>query len=192
VCTSPPVPPCADARFGEVTQQETGAISNYNGMVVSFEQHFTRWGSGLFQVNYTYGHALDEVSNGGIGVFTTGGSLFPQDASNLRGSYGAAEYDTRHSLTGNYVWEVPVKEALRGHGPDSLVKGWQLQYRERSSPTLGFPIRRLTSPKPAIWSITISSEQFIPCQWLLWALQDLAGRERSFPRHRCRANRHKS
>jgi hypothetical protein len=126
VCTSPPVPPCADARFGEVTQHETGAISNYNGMVVSFEQRFTRWGSGLFEVNYTYGHALDEVSNGGIGVFTTGGSLFPQDANNLRGSYGAAEYDTRHSLTGNYVWEVPVKEALRGHGPDSLVKGFQL------------------------------------------------------------------
>ena len=38
-------------------------------MVVSFEQRFTRWGSGLFQANYTYGHALDEVSNGGIGIF---------------------------------------------------------------------------------------------------------------------------
>ncbi len=125
-CSSPPVPPCYDSRFTGVTQYETSAISNYNGMVVSFEQRFTRWGSGLVQVNYTYGHALDEVSNGGIGVFTTAGSLVPQDANNLRGSYGAAEYDTRHSLTGNYVWEVPVKEALRGHGPDSLVKGWQL------------------------------------------------------------------
>jgi hypothetical protein len=126
VCSSPPVPPCADVRFGGVTQYETSAISSYNGMVVSFEQRFTRWGSGMLQVNYTYGHALDEVSNGGIGYFTLGSSVVPQDANNLRGSYGAADYDARHSINANYVWEVPVKEVLHGHGPDSLLKGWQV------------------------------------------------------------------
>jgi hypothetical protein len=109
-----------------VTELQTNAISNYNGMVVSFEQRVARWGSGFYRVNYTYGHALDEVSNGGLSFFTTGGSIFPQDANNLRGSYGAAEYDARHSVTGNFVWEIPFKEALRGHGPDSLVKGWQI------------------------------------------------------------------
>jgi len=126
VCTIPYLPPCADPRFGGVTELQTNAISNYNGMVVSFEQRFTRWGRGLYRVNYTYGHALDEVSNGGLSYFTTGGSVFPQDANNLRGSYGAAEYDARHSVTGNFVWEVPFREALRGHGPDSLLKGWQI------------------------------------------------------------------
>ena len=125
-CSSPPVPPCADPRFREVTEYDTDAISNYNGTVVSFEQRFTRWGNGMFQVNYTYGHALDEVSNGGIGPFAYGSSVNPQDANNLRGSYGAADYDARHSFNANYVWEVPVKEALRGHGSDYLVKGWQI------------------------------------------------------------------
>jgi hypothetical protein len=105
---------------------QTNAISNYNGMVVSFEQRFTRWGSGLYQVNYTYGHALDEVSNGGLSYFTSGGSIYPQDANNLRGSYGAAEYDARHSVTGSFFWEIPFKQALRGRAPDSLVKGWQI------------------------------------------------------------------
>jgi len=130
VCTIPYVPPCADPRFGGVTELQTNAISNYNGMVVSFEQRFARMGGGLYQVNYTYGHALDEVSNGGLSFFTNGGFVFPQDANNLRGSYGAAEYDARHSVTGNFVWEVPFaalfKEAIRGHGPDSLLKGWQV------------------------------------------------------------------
>src|SRR5271157_520359 len=126
LCTTPLVSPCADPRFGGVTEFQSNAISNYNGMVVSFEQRFTRWGNALFQVNYTYGHALDEVSNGGVTVFTTADSIFPQDANNLRGSYGAAEYDTRHSLTANFVWEVPFSEALHGHGPDFLVKGWQI------------------------------------------------------------------
>jgi hypothetical protein len=125
-CTTPYVPPCADPRFGGVTEFQTNAISNYNGMVVSVAQRFNRWGSGSFQVNYTYGHALDEVSNGGLSVFTTADSIFPQDANNLRGSYGAAEYDARHSLTANFVWEVPFNQALRGRGPDSLVNGWQI------------------------------------------------------------------
>ncbi len=40
-CTSPPVPPCADPRFSEVSEFNTGAVSNYNGMVVSF-QHRVR------------------------------------------------------------------------------------------------------------------------------------------------------
>jgi Carboxypeptidase regulatory-like domain len=126
LCTIPYVPPCADPRFGGVTELQTNAISNYNGMVVSVEQRFSRWGSGLYRVNYTYGHALDEVSNGGLSFFTGGGSIFPQDANNLRGSYGAAEYDARHSVTGDFLWEIPFKEALRGHGPNSLLKGWQI------------------------------------------------------------------
>jgi hypothetical protein len=126
LCTTAIVSPCADPRFGGVTEYQTNAISNYNGMVVSFEQRLTGWGGGMVQVNYTYGHALDEVSNGGLSPFTTAESIFPQDANNLRGSYGAAEYDARHSLTGNFVWEVPFKQALRGHAPDSLAKGWQV------------------------------------------------------------------
>ena len=117
---------CADPLFGQVTEYKTDAVSNYNGMVVSFEQRVTRWGSGIFQANYTYGHALDEVSNGGISPFAYGSSIFPQDASNLRGSYGAADYDARHSFNANYVWGIPLKAALHGHGPDYLVSGWQL------------------------------------------------------------------
>ena len=126
VCSSPSVPPCADPRFSQVTEYTTPGISNYNGMIVSFEQRFNRWGQGLFQFNYTYGHALDEVSNGGFVMFTGGSSVFPQDAYNLRDSYGAADYDVRHSFNANYVWEVPVKAIFQGHGSDDLVKGWQI------------------------------------------------------------------
>jgi hypothetical protein len=125
-CGSPPVEPCYDSRFGAVYLYGSSAVSNYNGMVVSFEKRITRWGSGLLQINYTYGHALDEISNGGLGQFAFGSALFPQDGSNLRGSYGAADYDVRHSINANYVWEVPVKETLRSHGPQWLTKGWQI------------------------------------------------------------------
>jgi Carboxypeptidase regulatory-like domain len=125
-CTSPPVPPCSDPRFSKVVQVGTGAMSNYNGIVFSFRHQFTRLGSGLLQVNYTYSHAFDQVSNGGYFGFTSGSSLYPQDPDNLRGAYGPAEYDVRHSLNGDYVWELPLKAALGGRGPDYLVKGWQV------------------------------------------------------------------
>lgn len=126
LCSSPPILPCADARFRGVTQFNTDAVSNYNGMVASVQRRFSGWGQGMFQVNYTYGHAFDEVSDGGLLGFTTASSIFPQDPNNLRGSYGPAEYDVRHSLNANYVWELPLKEILHGHGSDYLVKGWQI------------------------------------------------------------------
>jgi hypothetical protein len=127
-CTSPPVPPCADPRFSGVTEYETNAVSTYHGGIISFKHQFTRLTQAVFQANYTYSHALDEVSNGGFFTFSGNGatSVIPQDPSNLRGSYGPAEYDVRHSFNANYVWEVPVKAALRGHGFDSLAKGWQV------------------------------------------------------------------
>lgn len=125
-CGSPAATPCYDTRFGQVSQYASDAISNYNGMVLSFEKRINRWGSGILQVNYTYGHALDEISNGGIGQFAFGSSLFPQDGNDLHGSYGAADYDARHSLNANYVWVIPFQAALRGRGPDWLVSGWQV------------------------------------------------------------------
>ena len=125
-CGSPPVLPCSDPRFAGITQWASRAISNYNGMVASLRHQFGGWGGGLVQVNYTYGHALDEVSNGGLLNFTNGDVLSPQDPSNLRGAYGPAEYDVRHSMNTNYVWELPLKSLLRGHGPNALLNGWQV------------------------------------------------------------------
>jgi hypothetical protein len=126
-----PIADCApDPRFSQVFGLETRAISNYNGMVVSFQHRFSRWSQGVFQANYTYGHALDEVSNGGLAPFSnwfrTPFTASPQDPNNLRGAYGPADYDVRHSFNGSYVWDVPVKTALHGHGPDLLVNGWQV------------------------------------------------------------------
>jgi hypothetical protein len=124
LCTSPPIPPCADPRFSRVSELRTVGVSNYNGLVVSF-QH--RSGQGIIEANYTYSHALDEVSNGGASyTFTSESSAEPQDPTNIRESYGSSEYDVRHSFSASYVWQLPVKRLLRGHGPEYLVEGWQV------------------------------------------------------------------
>jgi hypothetical protein len=115
-----------DPRFSQVTDLETVAVSNSNGMVASFKHRISRWSQGLLQINYTYGHAFDEVSNGGLSNFTLYATGSPQSPNNLRDAYGPADYDVRHSFNANYVWELPLKAALGGHGPSSLVDGWQV------------------------------------------------------------------
>jgi hypothetical protein len=124
LCTNPPIPPCADPRFGKVTEFNTGGVSNYSGMIVSFQR---RSSLGIIQANYTYSHALDEISNGGASYpFTSASAGAPQNPNNIRGSYGSADYDARHNFNASYVWQVPLKRLSRGHGSELFVTGWQV------------------------------------------------------------------
>jgi hypothetical protein len=115
-----------DPRFSQVTDLQTVAVSNYNGLVASFKHRMSRWSQGLLQLNYTYGHAFDEVSNAGLVGFTLYGTLSPQNPRDLRDAYGPADYDVRHSFNANYVWDLPLKDVLGGRSPKSLVNGWQV------------------------------------------------------------------
>lgn len=61
-----------DSRFGGVTQIETVAVSNYNGLNFTVQHRFSH---GLqIQANYTWSHALDEISNGGFNQFIANGT----------------------------------------------------------------------------------------------------------------------
>jgi hypothetical protein len=111
------------AQFAEITLVESAGISNYNGLTATLQRRFGS--KGTLQVNYTYSHALDEVSNGGFNSFS-GQGLAPQDPYDLRNNYGPADYDVRHNLNANYVWQVPIRKALGGHGWAPLVDGWQV------------------------------------------------------------------
>ena len=62
-----------DPRFASVTQFATGANSHYHGLQLTAMK---RLGHGLQgQLNYTWSHCLDTVSNGGFLQFSAGGIL---------------------------------------------------------------------------------------------------------------------
>jgi len=113
-----------DPRFSTVTEYNTSGVSHYNGLNASFQHRFAH---GLqTQLNYSWGHATDDVSNGGFNPFyspSTGGGasiLNPANNQNIRQfNYGNSDYDTRHSINANYVYEIPK-------GPTPFLKGWQL------------------------------------------------------------------
>ena len=109
-----------DSRFSTVTETSSSGDSNYNGLTVSVARHTTNL---TVQGNYTWSHAQDDVSNGGLLNFnnTTNFSILaPIDPFNLRRfNYGNSDYDTRHYLSVNYVYTVPHK-----FGPSALLEGW--------------------------------------------------------------------
>ena len=113
-----------DPRFSTVTQIQSIGVSNYNGLVSSFRHNFNRGFS--FQVNYTWSHALDEVSNGGLLPFnfnTNTSLLNPVNPFNIRQSYGNADYDVRHYFSANYVWSDSLRHLFKW-GPNAIFGGW--------------------------------------------------------------------
>jgi hypothetical protein len=113
-----------DPRFGTITEVSTIANSNYNGLTASLRHQFH---SLQVQANYTWSHALDEVSNAGFLPYTFNTNvsvLSPQDPFNLRAyNYGNADYDTRHYFSLNYVWEIPHYWGPRAVFGDWTVSG---------------------------------------------------------------------
>jgi hypothetical protein len=110
-----------DPRFGAVTQFSTGANSHYNGLQLTAMK---RLGHGLQgQVNYTWSRCMDTVSNGGFLSFSAGGILSPLPGDLAR-DYGPCDYDIRHNLNAQYVYQLPLK--VRSHFLGYALNGWQI------------------------------------------------------------------
>jgi hypothetical protein len=110
-----------DPRFGAVTQFSTGANSHYSGLQVTAMKRF---GNGFMgQLNYTWSRCMDTVSNGGFLQFSAGGILSPLPGDLAR-DYGPCDYDIRHNLNAQYVYQLPVKVQNRLLG--YALNGWQV------------------------------------------------------------------
>jgi len=110
-----------DARFAAVTQLSAGANSHYNGLQLTAMK---RLGHGLQgQVNYTWSHCMDTVSNGGFLPFSAGGILSPLPGDLAR-DYGPCDYDIRHNLNAQYVYQLPIR--VRSHSLGYALNGWQI------------------------------------------------------------------
>jgi len=110
----------ADPRFGAVTQFSTGENSHYNGLQLTGRKRLAHGLQG--QVNYTWSRCMDTVSNGGFLQFSAGGILSPLPGELAR-DYGPCDYDIRHNLNAQYVYQLPMKVRSRPLG--YALNGWQ-------------------------------------------------------------------
>ena len=130
-----------DQRFGNVSEFETGANSNYSGLQASVTEQL---GGLTLHANYTFSHCLDEVSNGGLLSFSSQGILSPLPGE-LRREYGDCDYDVRHNISAYGIYRIPFSphhQLLR-----TLFGGWSLS--ETVFLHSGLPFTVLSQPYTA-------------------------------------------
>ncbi|MFZ0480699.1 MAG: carboxypeptidase regulatory-like domain-containing protein [Terriglobales bacterium] len=143
-----------DPRFGAATQFSTGANSHYNGLQLTAMK---RLGHGLQgQVNYTWSRCMDTVSNGGFLSFSSGGILSPLPGELAR-DYGPCDYDIRHNLNAQYVYQLPVR--VHSHSLGYALNGWQIS--GTAFWHSGVPFSVLSTPYSAINPITMKEEGIV-------------------------------
>jgi hypothetical protein len=104
-----------------VTQLSTGENSHYNGLQLTAMKRLAHGLQG--QVNYTWSRCMDTVSNGGFLQFSAGGILSPLPGELAR-DYGPCDYDIRHNLNAQYVYQFPIK--VQNHTLGHVLNGWQI------------------------------------------------------------------
>jgi hypothetical protein len=121
--------------YGTVTETQSGAVSNYNGLTFSLRRQFNHWIAA--HVNYTWSHNIDENSNGGL--FTYGDSVLGQiNPISLRTSnYGNSDYDIRHLVNADFV----INPEFHKSGPIKYaINGWQFSGKMFARTGLPFAI----------------------------------------------------
>jgi hypothetical protein len=104
--------------YAQLFQAEDTISSNYNSLQAKFDKQFSHGFSTL--VSYTWSHSID-----GASVFFGSGAnattIFPQDNYNLRAERGNSDFDIRHRLSWNFLYQLPG-----GHRFKPLTNGWQV------------------------------------------------------------------
>ncbi len=99
--------------------------SDYHGMLVSLQKRFSKGFE--FDLNYTLSHGIDNQSS--ITNTVTGGLVY--DIRNLRVGRANADFDIRHLMNANGIWDLPIGRGkfLGGNMPkwaDAVIGGWTL------------------------------------------------------------------
>ena len=138
----------ANNNYGNLRAWENSVNSNYNSLQASLRKQVSH--GLLFNVNYTYSHAIDDGSTWHSGATTANGAAagegYTTDQTLPSLDRGNSLFDIRQRLVFNYVWELPGKNL---HGFVGAVLGgwsyngiWSLQKR----PALG-AVHRSTAAK---------------------------------------------
>ncbi len=146
-------------NFAGITQYSTTAVANSNNLTATLQRRFSHGIS--FQANYTWGHALDEISNGGIdayGADSLGGQLNP--ASLRANNYGNADYDIRHNFSGNFVWEPPHK--FGNKIMNGLLGGWNFSGTIFARSGLPYSVLDYNTFFPNYWTGVIPGQPLGP------------------------------
>ncbi len=119
-------------QYGTLSAWSTIGNSNYHALALSYRQ---RLSSLILDFNYTWSHSLDDASGlqveSGIGGNFQGNGSFILNPIRQRSNYGSSDFDVRHNINADVVWQLPFGKghALMGNAGkavDAILGGWQL------------------------------------------------------------------
>lgn len=103
------------SQFSVNSYISNAGSSSYNAFLLTVRK---RYSNGLqFDVNYTYGHSIDNLST--VTNTVIGGLVC--DVRNLRECRGDSDFDLQHSISANGVYDLPFG---RGRQFASQIPGW--------------------------------------------------------------------
>jgi len=114
-----------NTAFEEPIMVETVGNATYNGLQTVFRKRF---GHGIdFQAAYTWSHAIDDAADP---LVAPGGNRnIARNSFNLHEERGTSDYDLRHRLIINYVYQFPFGRGHKylNHGiAAAAFGGWEL------------------------------------------------------------------
>ena len=108
----------ANNNYGNLRNWENSVNSNYNSLQANLKKQVSH--GLLFNVNYTYSHAIDNGSTWHSGATTANGAAagegYTTDQTLPGLDRGNSLFDIRQRLVFNYVWEVARQESARFRG----------------------------------------------------------------------------
>lgn len=128
-------------QYGALSSFSSIAKSNYHAATISLRE---RLGTSLtMDFNYTLSHSLDDAS----GLATSGafGGAFILNPILQKNSYANSDFDIRHIVNVNGIWQLPVGKGRMflsnsNKVVDAVLGGWQLSgiFRWNSGLPVGF------------------------------------------------------
>ncbi|HXJ41077.1 MAG TPA: carboxypeptidase regulatory-like domain-containing protein, partial [Bryobacteraceae bacterium] len=111
-------------QYSYINFRTNGGFSNYNSLNFRGElRNFRRQGLSL-RANYTWSHAIDNISNTFSETATGSGNLGLLDPLNPGLDKGNAEFDVRHRFIAAAIWDIPFKPSNKAL--QSAIGGWSL------------------------------------------------------------------
>lgn len=116
------------SQFSEFTYYTNKGISNYHGLLATLHKNMK---DGLsFDLNYTWSHSIDNVSVI-ANAPAIGGYGFVCDIVRPAECRGNSDFDVKHYLNGNFLWELPIGrgQRLASSAPywlNEAIGGWSI------------------------------------------------------------------
>jgi len=125
--------------------------SSYDGMLLSLRKRFSK--GFQFDANYTWSHSVDNQST--VANVTTAGGLIC-DATDLRVCRGNSDFDIRHLVNVNGIWELPIGRGrmIGGDAPgwvNAIIGGWEVSGIFTARSGLPFSLATASWPRTFIF-----------------------------------------